>query len=109
MIDTAVSKLATYALRTGLIKGSEYTWAVNTILDTLKLDSYTDPGQAWGALELAPILEELLDDAHARGVLTEDSIVYRDLFDTELMGRLTPRPMTTSRADITPSPWRKPR
>ena len=37
-------------------------------------------------------MEELLDDAHARGVLTEDSVVYRDLFDTELMGRLTPRP-----------------
>ena len=92
MIDEAVSKLATYALRTGLIQENEYTWAVNTILDALKLDSYTDPGQEWGELELAPILEELLDDAHARGVLTENSVVYRDLFDTELMGRLTPRP-----------------
>ena len=39
-----------------------------------------------------PVLEELLDDAHARGVLAENSVVYRDLFDTELMGRLTPRP-----------------
>lgn len=42
MIDAAVSKLAVYALRTGLIEESEYLWAVNTILDTLKLDSYTD-------------------------------------------------------------------
>ena len=92
MIDSAVSKLAAYALRTGLIQESEYTWAINTILDVLKLDSYTDPGQEWGDLELAPILEELLDDAYARGVLTENSVVYRDLFDTELMGRLTPRP-----------------
>ena len=33
-----------------------------------------------------------MDDAHARGVLPEDSVVYRDLFDTMLMGRLTPRP-----------------
>ena len=47
MIDAAVSKLAVYALRTGLIEESEYLWAVNTILDTLKLDSYTDPGQEW--------------------------------------------------------------
>ena len=92
MIDAAVSKLATYALRTGLIEESEYTWAVNTILDVLKLDGYTDPGQEWGDIELAPVLEELLDDAHARGVLAENSVVYRDLFDTELMGRLTPRP-----------------
>ena len=92
MIDAAVSKLAAYALRAGLIEESEYTWAVNTILDVLKLDGYTDPGQEWGEIELAPVLEELLDDAHARGVLAENSVVYRDLFDTELMGRLTPRP-----------------
>ena len=92
MIDQAVSKLATYALRTGLIEESEYAWAVNTILDVLKLDSYTDPGEDWGEIDLAAVLEELLDDAHARGVLAEDSVVYRDLFDTELMGRLTPRP-----------------
>ena len=92
MIDEAVSKLVTYALRTGLIHENETVWAVNTVLDALKLDSYTDPGREWGELELAPILEELLDDAHDRGVLTENSVVYRDLFDTELMGRLTPRP-----------------
>ena len=92
MIDAAVSKLAAYALRTGLIEESEYAWAVNTILDTLKLDSYTDPGEDWGEIDLAAVLDELLNDAYARGVLTENSVVYRDLFDTELMGRLTPRP-----------------
>ena len=92
MIDNAVSKLATYALRTGLIEDSEYTWAVNTILDVLKIDRYTDPGQDWGEIDLAAVLNELLDDAHARGVLAENSVVYRDLFDTELMGRPTPRP-----------------
>ena len=93
MIDEAVSKLAAYALRTGLIDESECVWAVNTILDALKLDSYTDPEQKFpGEIELAPVLDELLDDAYQRGVLTERSVVYRDLFDTELMGRLTPRP-----------------
>ena len=92
MINHAVSKLVTYALRTGLIEECESVWAVNTILDVLKLDSYTDPGQEWGEIDLAAVLDELMDDAYARGVLTENSVVYRDLFDTELMGRLTPRP-----------------
>ncbi len=94
MIDIAVAKLADYAVRNGLIESCDYTWAINTILDVLKLDSYTEPEFTWdmNSLELAPILEELLDDAYARGVLTENSVVYRDLFDTELMGRLTPRP-----------------
>ena len=92
MINEAVSKLAVYALRTGLIAEGEYLWAVNTILDVLKLDSWTDPGREWGEIDLSAVLDELLDDAHSRGVLAENSVVYRDLFDTELMGRLTPRP-----------------
>ena len=92
MINAAISKLATYALRTGLIEACEYAWAINSILDVLKLDSYTDPGQDWGEIDLPAVLDELMDDAYARGVLSENSIVYRDLFDTELLGRLTPRP-----------------
>jgi len=92
MVNESVSKLASYALQKGLIEESEYTWAVNTILDALKLDGWADPGKDWGEIELAPVLDELLDGAYARGVLTENSVVYRDLFDTELMGRLTPRP-----------------
>ena len=92
MIDTAVSKLVSYALQTGLIEPCERDWAVNTILDVLKLNSYTQIDRDPGPVELAPVLEELLDDAHERGVLAEDSVVYRDLFDTEIMGRLAPRP-----------------
>ena len=93
--NKAIAKLADYAIRSGLVEECDRTWAINTILDVLKLDSYTEPAERdWdtGHIELAPILEELLDDAYARGVLTENSVVYRDLFDTELMGRLTPRP-----------------
>ena len=65
MIDHAVSKLVTYALRTGLIEACETTWAINTILDVLKLDSYTDPGEAWGDISLSEVLDELdLDTEH---------------------------------------------
>ena len=90
--DEAISKLVSYALHTGLIQPCETVWAVNTLLDALKLDSYAGPEPRDEEVELAPVLEALLDDAHQRGVLEEDSVVYRDLFDTELMGRLTPRP-----------------
>ena len=92
MVDSAISKLVTYALRTGLIEECETLWAVNQILDALKLDGYNDPGEIWGEIDLAAVLGELLDDAAARGVLTENTVTYRDLLDTELMGRLTPRP-----------------
>ena len=93
MIDTAIASLVAYAERTGLIEPCERNWAVNTLLEALKLDSYTAPeAPVSGEIDLAAVLGELMDDAHARGVLAEDSVVYRDLFDTMLMGRLTPRP-----------------
>ena len=92
MVDEAVSKLARYALRAGLISQNEYTWAINSILDVLKLDSYVDPCMEWDDIDLAATLDELLNDARARGVLEQDSVVYRDLLDTAIMGRLTPRP-----------------
>lgn len=92
MIDTAVSQLIAYALRTGLIAPEDEVWATNAVLELLQLDSYDASAQQDAAIDLSEILTALMDDAHARGVLPEDSIVYRDLFDTALMGRLTPPP-----------------
>ncbi len=92
MIDTAVAKLVRYAETTGLIAPEDHIWAVNTLLEALKLDSYTEPALDDAPIDLPAVLDELMDDAHARGVLENDSIVYRDLFDTALMGRLTPPP-----------------
>ncbi len=91
-VNGAIASLAAYALEKELIAGCEYTWAVNSILDALELDGWEDPGPVEGEINLAAVLGTLLDDAHARGVLAEDSVVYRDLMDSELMGRLTPRP-----------------
>ena len=79
MVNEAVSKLAAYALRTGLIEQSEYFWAVNTILDVLKIDGYTDPGRDWGDIELAPVLEELLDGVAALFELHRITAIHEGL------------------------------
>ncbi len=92
MVNEAISRLISYARSTGLIQEGETAWAVNALLETLKLDSYADPGKTWDRVDLPQVLKVLTDDACARGVVAEDSPVYRDLFDTALMGRLTPRP-----------------
>ncbi len=91
MINAAVKALADYAVETGLIESCEYVWAINSILDTLKMDAYSEPEQPFQG-DLAEILDVLLDDAYERGVLKENSVVFRDMLDSELMGRLTPRP-----------------
>lgn len=96
MIDHSIRQLVDYGVRTGLLEACDRAYAVNALLEELKLDSYADPGDVSEA-PLPDILTALMDDAHARGVLPEDSIVYRDLFDTALMGRLTPRPSEVNR------------
>ena len=73
--DQAIAQLVEYAKQTGLIQECETVWAVNTVLDALKLDSWTDPGPVEAPGELAPVLEFLLDDAHQRGVLEENSVI----------------------------------
>ena len=42
--------------------------------------------------ELETVLGEMMDYAYEKGIMTENSIVYRDLFDTKVMGLLVPRP-----------------
>jgi len=42
--------------------------------------------------ELEAILGRMCDYAFAQGMITENSVVYRDLFDTKIMGMLMPRP-----------------
>lgn len=92
MMDNKIAALVDYGIHTGLLEECERIWAVNTLLDILRLDSYAPDVAAPEQTDLASILDALLDDAHARGVLAENSVVYRDLFDTRLMGVLTPRP-----------------
>ena len=86
----AIKDLVGYALRTGLIEEYDHTWAVNSLLQAMGMDSWEEPQQVKDR-PLEDILKELLDDAAARGRI-EDDTTSRDLFDTELMGRLTPRP-----------------
>ena len=102
----AVLHLTDYAVKTGLIDGCERIWATNVLLDALRADALPEAEVPDNA-SLPETLDALCDDAFARGVLKENTVTYRDLFDTELMGRLTPRPAQvreTFRAKCAESP-----
>lgn len=91
MIFESIKKLVTYGLETGLIQQSDRVYTTNRLLELLCLDEYEEPEQEYVSVELESTLGELLDYACEKG-LCENSVVYRDLFDTKLMGALTPRP-----------------
>ena len=91
MTMTAIKKLVTYGLETGLIEKEDVFYTTNALLETLKIDEYEEPAEEFHDVELRPVLAELLDYACEKGLI-EDGIVYRDLFDTKLMAKLVTRP-----------------
>ena len=86
-----IKKLVQYGIDTGLTPECERIYTTNLLLDVFQEDNYEDTDIADQEIELEVVLKELLDEAVARGII-EDSIVYRDLFDTKLMNCLMPRP-----------------
>ena len=91
MIYEAIKKLVTYGLETGLVPAEEKIYTTNLILDVLNLSDYEEPAEDYTNVELEPVLAEMLDYAVANELI-EDSITYKDLFDTRIMNCLMPRP-----------------
>ncbi len=91
MINKSIKKLVTYAIEKELIQPEDKIYITNLLLSELKLSEYNEPSEEYSDVELEETLNEILDYATENGII-EDSIVYRDLFDTKLMGILTPRP-----------------
>lgn len=92
MISTSVKKLVKYALDNELIKKADEIYITNILLGILKVEDF-DPEAEIPAepVCLEKTLGEILDYAVENGII-EDGTVSRDLFDTKLMGVLTPRP-----------------
>lgn len=89
-INLAVKKLVDYGLETGLIKPFDEIYTTNMLIAKLKLDEYTQPTESCDAA-LNEILDAICDYAVENGII-EDGIVSRDLFDTDIMNTLMPRP-----------------
>ncbi len=92
MIWNDIRAIVDYAIKNGLMAESDRIFATNELLDLLGLEEYEDPGPSRGDADLETTLSHLVDYAYQNGLLKENNIVCRDLFDTKIMGLLTPRP-----------------
>lgn len=91
MLRENIKKLVEYGIQTGLVPETERIYTTNLLLEMFHEDDYEDVEIDTDAIELESVLKDLLDEAVKRGII-EDSIGYRDLFDTKLMNCLVPRP-----------------
>ena len=89
-IETWIDSLVCYAMNTGLAQPEDHIVLTNRLLEKLHISAYT-PSQEVLSEDLEEILGGILDYAVAHG-LCEDGITQRDLFDTAVMGLITPMP-----------------
>ena len=88
-MKATLEALVRYAVERGLIEGDDTVFAYNRLLELLELSEAPEGGLS--AAPLHGLLDALCDNAVRRGLI-DDNVTARDLFDTKLMGALTPFP-----------------
>lgn len=91
-LQKEIKKLVTYGLKHQLIMPEDETYTINQYLEVFRLDEYDDPDIEGEEIILPEILDKMIDAAYDRYIIKSDDIVTRDLFDTKLMGIMTPKP-----------------
>ena len=89
-IETYIDSLVSYAMNHGLAEPVDHQVLTNRLLDLLHKDDY-EPSDEPQTEDLEEILAGILDYAVANG-LCDDGITARDIFDTRIMGAVTPMP-----------------
>ncbi len=99
MITKNITELVRYGVSSGLVDEADIIYTTNKLLELFGLEEYDGE---FAVEDFAPVnpeefplenlLKEMLDYAAANGLMEDDTIVYRDLFDTKIMGCMVPRP-----------------
>ena len=103
MIQEKILELVEYGLVTGLVEPEDKVYTINRLLEVFRLDEMEDAVLAEYAKRepltkeraiagLETLLKDMLDYAAEHGLMQDNTITYRDLFDTKIMGMLMPRP-----------------
>ena len=89
-----IQDLVEYAVQSGLANPLDRVFFINRLMEKLRVPAFEPDTTPNGSRPLEEILGGLCDYAIENGVIPDNGITGRDLFDTELMGILTPLPST---------------
>ena len=87
--------LAQYGVSTGLIDETDRIYTVNRLMELFGMDDIGEEEMLdlpCDTAHLSIVLERMCDYAAEHGLMEDNTVTYRDLFDTKVMGILTPRP-----------------
>lgn len=92
-MNTYIDKLVSYAIKKNLIEMEDATYCTNRVLALLQCDDYSPTEETFTENDtIAEILDSLLKYASSKNLVDYESIVSKDIFDTEIMGIFTDRP-----------------
>lgn len=89
-MNKLISELVKYGIDRGLIDKEDKVFVINCLLEIFGLNDFV-----WSEESVRPIsciLSDMADYAIEHGIVEEDTVANRDLFDTKVMGAITPMP-----------------
>lgn len=93
MINSLIYELIKYGTDNGLIDVADRVYITNQLLELFQISDYHEPMDTDKEIrELHLILEDMIHYAYENGILEDDTTTMKDLFDTKIMGLLTPPP-----------------
>ena len=95
-INVLIAELVSYAQKRGLIEKEDRIYAVNRLCELFCLDAYED-APVENDEDIEAILEGMCDYAYENSLISDNGVTSRDLFDTKVMGLLTPTPSSVIR------------
>ncbi len=90
-ISNVISELVEYAVRCELIKDEDRAYCTSCVMELLRLSDYAPDGMTQERA-LSEILDDICAYAYENGIIESDGVVYKDLFDTKIMGAFVDRP-----------------
>ena len=98
MINEYINELVAYGLNQGLVDPEDEVYVTNRLLELFQLTEHEGTAkEVRSGRELSQILNDMLEYACRQGMLEEETITEKDLFDTKIMGILTPHPSVVRR------------
>ena len=91
MINRLINELVQYGVRTKLVDNEDRVYVTNRLLELFGQMEFTEEA----VLEerpLANILGDMCTFAYENGIIEDDTVTTTDLYDTKIMGLLTPPP-----------------
>ncbi|MFC2584555.1 MAG: UDP-glucose--hexose-1-phosphate uridylyltransferase [Lachnoanaerobaculum saburreum] len=96
MINRLINELMHYAVGEHLVDEDDRVFVTNSLLDLFNQVEFHEE-EIKEERVLADILKDMCDFAVKEKIIEDDSVTATDLFDTKIMGLLTPMPSTVRR------------